>query len=191
MNSLYKLIFVTAVTAMCLAINAWAELIININTATEEFSFSGSDSGTPEHIAGSLWNMRWEYGTNLGGISSGVTATPGIDYSGSDVLSHAASVASSDGSYLSFSLTFTANAPWPFTLGSIDFSGNGSTFSYAGWDTANKDLISSLDNFDVLTPTRGADLSPVTVNVIPEPATFGLLLAGAFSLFIARRRQAV
>ncbi|NCC53321.1 MAG: PEP-CTERM sorting domain-containing protein [Spartobacteria bacterium] len=191
MSSLYKLIFVTAVTAMCLTTNARADLIININTATEEFSFSGSDSGTPEHVAGAVSNMRWEFGTNLGGISSGVTVTPGIDYSGLDVVSHAASVASSDGSYLTLNLTFTANAPWPFTLGSIDFSGNGSTFSYAGWDTDNKNLISSLNNSDILTPTRGTDVSPVSVNVIPEPTTFGLLLAAASSLFIARRRQAV
>ena len=185
-SSVAKIFAMSLVATAMLCSQTHAAVTLTINTATQEYSFSGLDSGTPGFVTGTVYNMRWEFGTNTGGVSDPVLVTTGLDVTGltpPNQIFQSATLAAAN-TLFTLNLNFTSNT----ALGLVDFAGNGNTFSYAGLDQTNKNFIATLTNSDTLTPTRGTGISPVQLNmVVPEPSRFALLGLGCLGLLRRRR----
>jgi hypothetical protein len=152
---------------------AHAGLLLHIDTATQEFFFSGSDSGTPVFFF-SFYSVIWDVGT----ISDPTELLPhdGLSASGNTLLSSNVDL------YETGALT---NAAFPFS-DPVTLTGNGKRKSYASANDAQRAYFEGTIG-SRLTPSVGTGFSDI--RVVPEPSPLVLIgIAGALVIVFNRRR---
>jgi hypothetical protein len=81
--------------------------------------------------------------------------------------------------------TFGNNASWELILG----DGTTSTYKLGTNFAFDKAAVSDKFTFVALTPSDVFYVGGVTVSAVPEPTTYGMLLAGVALVGVARRRK--
>ncbi len=164
-----------------LATAARAQLVLNINPDTEQFWFTGSDTGTPAAYRTVSWF-----------IGSGTQNSYNIVSSNNELVTGSASAINSGSLYLSpnsgqdrLGIGFNF-----LTAATTTLTGNGSsdTFSYSGLSAGSKDNLAAADG-QSLSLAEGSGFSNLQVSVVPEPSSYALLGGLATLGFIATRRR--
>ena len=174
-----------ATLSLCFTQTARADLILNIDTTTQEFFFTGDFFG---EAGGNL--VQWALGT--GGVVDSFDISTGLDISGNS-FNGAPTLAVGD-TRIEISVPVTSG-------GLFTMDGNGTRFSYSSLDPTRLAFFEGLDG-SILPVTSGEapDISVVaspsaTPTAIPEPSPLLLLsfmtLAGTVILRWRRPASAI
>jgi hypothetical protein len=140
--------------------NARAQLTLNIDSASEEIFFSGSDSGSPSQIgATTSYRLRWQFGLTTGIEPARIDIDTGFTFSTLPI----AARLSSDSGEIGFVFIFAGDP------GATSLTGNGARFSYASWPDANKAVLAALAGAGSMQVDEGSGTAPVQVNLITPP----------------------
>lgn len=154
--------------------------MLTIDVSTEEFYFTGSDSGES-----SFFGVRWS-------IDGTFDPGPGIDASSavsqaSDAVGVNLSPNSAVGSYSSDQAYVRIELDPP-SVTNFSVTGNSTRVGYSGWGDSQKSYFESLDGEEMQLVDRfGSGFSPISVAVIPEPGSATLVAVGLGSLLMRRR----
>jgi hypothetical protein len=169
--------------------SCFGAIVLNINPATEQLWFSGSDTGTFEDLGGGVWEAAWQFGSGLFGPSFDLN-DPTNAFSPSPLSAQLDIL--DDGSNnltgLSFFLAYNADP------GSLEVTANPAiTFSYSALDPG---LVSDLNSLasGALVPTNpGLGWSNISIVQVPEPSSLAVagILAGAVAVVALTRSPAV
>lgn len=168
-----------------------AAIVLNIDVDTEEFYFTGINSGTIADMAGTNFNYR----SALFPTGSGLTAQT-IDITSANIFTFTGGAAGS--SYLDAQSfgggsgriqfgNYPISPEGPYTV-----TGSGNRASYAGLNAGNKVLFEGLIGSVLTTTISGSgfdETSGVTVAAVPEPANALLFLMGMATAGLRRRRR--
>lgn len=163
-----------------------ADLVLHIDTATEQFSFSGSDSGTPNVIN----QIGWILDSGFGGAGQLLPpVVSGFDTAGATLEGTFFQVRSGPPD-LVLLLNFDAVGPGP--IGSVTITGNGSSFSYAALSAPQKADFESFvgSTVPLFSGTGASSLSVQGPAVVPEPGSIACIGITCLSLVAIRRRKA-
>lgn len=198
-----KKLATTVAISSLFAVTASAALNLTINTVADTITISGTDSATiPEEFVfsgppqGYLGTATW----TLGVVGSGL-----FDSIDDDQNFYNAYVAL-NGTIIPELSDF--NRMIVYDAGGValqvrldhpdsplaEFGGSGISISYAGLISAsNESFLASLDGQTLLPDESGGDAatghSPISIQVVPEPATYGLLLGVGMILATFLRRR--
>ena len=156
MNKLGYLL-VGIVLALGVPAFSYAQLVLNVDTASEELFFTGSDSGTP--ITSPAVRFRWASGSNSGVGFEGIDVSSGLDFS---VAPFSARLGSDTGA-ISVAFVYSSDP------GAVSFTGNSTRFSYASWSATNKSNLEALVASSTLPVVDGA-VASVQVTSFQAPA---------------------
>lgn len=158
--------------------SAQAQLVLNIDSSTETFWFSGSDTGTPTPGGAESPQVFWRLGS-LTGTSGVVTAAAGVDTANNVGVQ----VYDNGDSNYGYNIQMTFPTDSEQTI-----SGNSVSFSYASQTAAFKTGLNALAGSSIPRFT-GSGFSAIQVSAVPEPSSFAAL-AGLFALgTVALRRR--
>lgn len=166
------------------ASTASAQLVLNIDTATQTFWISGSETGTPgADIGGGAFN--W----SNGGTSSGTNQFEDVlntVTSSNSAINYGPQMQGNDtGTKILFAVGVDS-------IASTSIAGTSTAVDYSGW---NGNMISNFEALigSSLTSSKGTlnDISVVAGSAVPEPSTYAAIL-GSLTLagtVLARRRR--
>lgn len=166
------------------AASTQAALQLNINTTTQEFYFTGSDYVTPEPFSEAANLIAWKNDITPSGSILGTDVIFAFHATGNVIIDAEVLQAESGLFEVSFVLDYMDTV----TITAIPSM----TFSYAAYPTWRKDGINALLTAgEPLLAHHGTMASPMTVQAVPEPATWALIGLGALAVgWSARRRVA-
>ncbi|MEM1059546.1 MAG: PEP-CTERM sorting domain-containing protein [Verrucomicrobiota bacterium] len=153
-----------------------AQLLLTVNKLQKTLSFSGSDTGLPADVGSTVWE------SNQGGpfnVSDPIASL--FDVTGNTIGRRNNLLVYEDGGLeivLDFEQTTQAT-----------LNGNGQTQSYLDLQPESIEILEASNGL-VLPSTTGTGWSAITVSVVPEPASAGLLALGALGLLWRRRQNA-
>jgi hypothetical protein len=137
---------------------SYAQIVLNVDSASEEFFFTGSDSGAP--ITSPAFRFRWQSGSDTAVGFESIDVSSGFDFS----VSPFAARLGSDTGAISVAFVYTSDP------GSVSFTGNSTRFSYASWSDTNKSNLEALVASGALPVVDGA-VASVQVTAFQAPAT--------------------
>lgn len=158
---------------------AHADLVMHIDTDTEEVFFSGTAGGDP----GGNGLVRWIFGGNQSSqnfflIGSALSSTGfGINGGNSGVVVKGTQV----------EIQVDVDSIVPGTL-----TGTGNRVSYASFSATNKTNLENIigQNVSLESGSGWGSMSVQSANAaIPEPATLGILALGGIGFFVRRRKR--
>ncbi|MFA6173733.1 MAG: PEP-CTERM sorting domain-containing protein [Kiritimatiellales bacterium] len=152
-----------------------AALVLNIDSVNEEFYFTGSDTGTTD--AG--W-FSWSSAGWVSGSEPSVNISTAFALSGGNDVGYADIVFANSGLEISIS-PLGVIAP---TALAVTGAGSGTKFSYASLDASLKNMFESQSSLPL---EDGTGFSAISVQAIPEPATFLLFAMGCIGAWLVRR----
>lgn len=160
-----KILFI----ALLMAGVTHANIIMTVDTDTEEFSFSGNDTLSTSQIT--LWRNA---PLTEGAIScDGAFSFGGGGFeSGTPIFQVSSSAISMSTEYINFG---------PDTI-----AGTGTTFSYASLTSGAKDYLEGLNGASI-SEVNGTGAGPLQINVIPEPAVSSLIVLMGGGFIVVRR----
>jgi len=150
-----KLLYLTSLLSLtcCLASESHAALTMNIDPETEEFYFTGSDTGTPESYGGFAWSSAgW------------VDASDFKNFNGNDLFNFSAGDSNPmvDFAVVSSGVELSV---WVGTSTSVTVTGKGSSHkeSYSHLDSTAKNV---LENTNSLPVEDGSGFSPLAIQTV-------------------------
>lgn len=169
-----------------LATTAHAQLVLNVDSDSQTFWFTGSDTGTPTDI-GSADIVRWTAGSGSQD-SHDITTAGLLNGSPGDVSDFHLYISGANGDKIFFRIEF--DAPGETTL-----TGTGSSFAFDYGNSLSSfkgALLEDLSLTSIPTWEQDNTFSAISVNhisAVPEPSTYALL-ASLFALgFTGARRR--
>jgi hypothetical protein len=180
-NVMTKCLAVLTVVAL-LAGQVQAIMVMEIDTANEQFRITGSDSGTAAH--GDLYNAIWAIGTDSMGSETADSYEAYADLFGESFVSEVFVLESySDTGGLVALLII---------MSSTDFSSVSGSEAWVDYSTMNETLKPEFEGLigGVMSSGLSAQSgwSDIAINAVPEPATMVIFGLGGLMLNITRRR---
>lgn len=158
--------------------SASAQLMLVINDVTEEFALTGSDF---VETTGNI--VAW------GVVFPSVTVGESADYSTGEAYTLAFGTLNTPDTRLVFNSSFNILSLNLNFFGSDNtVTGTGFFQSYSSLDSSNKAILATLDG-ESLTILAGASDNPVTVSVVPEPASASMVLLALGAVGFRRFRK--
>jgi len=171
-------------------LNAEADIVMTINTTAKTFSFSGSDTGTPQDDGGGSESIAWEYlhGSIAGGPSD--TTFSGFSPDAHWNFSNSIQVINDPGfeTRLTISLASTSGPS-----GVITVTPNSTNYDYSSFGSDQMTILTDLiaeGSIPISFSNSGSSgFSAINVTAVPEPTSFALILGMAMFGMAHRRRS--
>lgn len=175
-----------AALGLLITTGAQAALVLNLDTTTKDFWFTGSASGTgislpPFGLVG--WSSA-----GVGAGSESLTPVTGTQVSGLGTLLNSISAYSDPGGNVLVSMTVSPN---PGTLTGLGPSGGGSKGSYSGWTLGSQANLEAMIG-NTLMLGSGSGFGDLDVVAVPEPGQWVMMsitALGAAGYYVRRHRN--
>lgn len=181
------------IASVTLVTSASAALTYHVDSASQQIIFNGIwNGGTPSGNPTNGWSVDWGINTLSGPAYHSQANNPvsgtAFDSEGTVALLYFGSETGQNpgqGVNLLFDIIFSAHSQLPGTLTVNDL-----TFSYSNFDQETRNFINQLPTLQTaMTLGSGSGYGDITyATAVPEASHIGLLLGGAVSALLIRRR---